>query len=624
MNVGVTDKSTNIEMRNPKQIRNTKRKTPVATHMRLSVAAVIVTLSLATFAADPPAKEVALTTTNLADPNMVLSPGAFDATKKDRPIVCYNAYDVEVLLPNRKFVLNDKQKPEPLHIGKSTVTIEPNGGELFLRFDEVKDSLKPAQLGFKSVDCPLGDMAMYRLAFPRAYSYQGQTTVFVRSGQALFGTVEDQPFMLYDDNLDGKYSAGDGVALFDGGKIAVFAPLGKFLPTPKGVYTIDKLPIDASQISKETMLTPYAGQTGKLKIQSAAKDFELRVAVASEDGQCAVGMLAGSALTVPAGKYKVLYGLMYSPLLRRTVAVITPGSGLAITVAAGQETLVALGESLQTELAAADSALTKTLDTMLEVDLSPVADACEAGDVAKAQKLFTDMTAKYQTGPNYQATKAWFDSLAQRLELEGTTEAAALRAGLEKALAALKQNDTAAAKAQLPDVQKLLATVPAKYANTAAYKVYKARVESLARCTEDRQPGLKVAYYDHNLSKRTGGEIVQKVFWDNSFKGGTQTMQFAGARYEGFLIAPEDGEYELSLESDDGARLSLDGQQIIDHWKGHNLAEKSAKLKLSAGPHALKIEYYQTLGGAALHFRWTPPAGRRSPVPAWALETARE
>ena len=50
------------------------------------------------------------------------------------------------------------------------------------------------------------------------------------------------------------------------------------------------------------------------------------------------------------------------------------------------------------------------------------------------------------------------------------------------------------------------------------------------------------------------------------------------------------------------------------------MAEKSVRLRLTAGPHSLKIEHYQGLGGAALRFRWTPPGGRKATVPAWALE----
>jgi hypothetical protein len=86
---------------------------------------------------------------------------------------------------------------------------------------------------------------------------------------------------------------------------------------------------------------------------------------------------------------------------------------------------------------------------------------------------------------------------------------------------------------------------------------------------------------------------------------------------------PQEGSYELALESDEGARMLIDDELVIDHFKPHTQAEKTATLKLSAGPHALRIDYFQYMGPATLQFRWTPPGGRKSIVPPWALESSR-
>jgi alpha-D-xyloside xylohydrolase len=132
------------------------------------------------------------------------------------------------------------------------------------------------------------------------------------------------------------------------------------------------------------------------------------------------------------------------------------------------------------------------------------------------------------------------------------------------------------------------------------------------------KPGLRATYFSWGFREVTGREITATLDWSGSPGGGR--AQFYGCHYEGFLVAPEEGEYELSLESDEGARLHLDCKLAIEHWGAHTLAEKSARVRLAAGPHPLKIEYYQVLGGAGLHFRWTPPGGRKALVPAWALE----
>jgi len=50
------------------------------------------------------------------------------------------------------------------------------------------------------------------------------------------------------------------------------------------------------------------------------------------------------------------------------------------------------------------------------------------------------------------------------------------------------------------------------------------------------------------------------------------------------------------------------------------MTERSVKLTLTAGPHPLEIEMWNSLGRGGLHLRWTPPGGRKAIVPPWALE----
>jgi len=46
--------------------------------------------------------------------------------------------------------------------------------------------------------------------------------------------------------------------------------------------------------------------------------------------------------------------------------------------------------------------------------------------------------------------------------------------------------------------------------------------------------------------------------------GGLSALSHFSARWQGTLTAPEDGEYELGLEGDDGCRLTIDGKTVID------------------------------------------------------------
>ena len=63
------------------------------------------------------------------------------------------------------------------------------------------------------------------------------------------------------------------------------------------------------------------------------------------------------------------------------------------------------------------------------------------------------------------------------------------------------------------------------------------------------------------------------------------------------------GSYDFIAQGDDGIRVLLDNQPIIDQWTG-NLPEARVTRQLSAGNHDLKVEYQESGGAAVARFRW--------------------
>lgn len=94
-------------------------------------------------------------------------------------------------------------------------------------------------------------------------------------------------------------------------------------------------------------------------------------------------------------------------------------------------------------------------------------------------------------------------------------------------------------------------------------------------------------------------------------------------RWTGTLTIQQAGEYEFFLESDDGSKLDLDGSEVVNNGGFHGMTEKSGKVNLTAGGHALNIEYYQGSGGAGIRFRWQGPdsSGIKEIVPTSAFQT---
>ncbi|QKG57166.1 OmpA family protein [Hymenobacter sp. BRD128] len=65
-------------------------------------------------------------------------------------------------------------------------------------------------------------------------------------------------------------------------------------------------------------------------------------------------------------------------------------------------------------------------------------------------------------------------------------------------------------------------------------------------------------------------------------------------RWTGWLVPPTTGHYVLHLAIDDGARLWLDGKQLLDEWRGQPLGYYSVPVDLQAGrPYRLRLDYCQ-------------------------------
>ncbi len=80
------------------------------------------------------------------------------------------------------------------------------------------------------------------------------------------------------------------------------------------------------------------------------------------------------------------------------------------------------------------------------------------------------------------------------------------------------------------------------------------------------------------------------------------------ARWTGTLTAPLRGTYTFALTSDDGGRLLVDGDTIIDAWRDRGPTTKTATMTLAAGQTVhVEIDYYQDRGGSSLAFGWEPP-----------------
>jgi hypothetical protein len=64
------------------------------------------------------------------------------------------------------------------------------------------------------------------------------------------------------------------------------------------------------------------------------------------------------------------------------------------------------------------------------------------------------------------------------------------------------------------------------------------------------------------------------------------------------------GIYRFHAIADDGVRLYVDGQVVIDEWGNNPGTEFSSEIKLRAGQHAIKVEYYEYGYSAKIKVWW--------------------
>lgn len=73
---------------------------------------------------------------------------------------------------------------------------------------------------------------------------------------------------------------------------------------------------------------------------------------------------------------------------------------------------------------------------------------------------------------------------------------------------------------------------------------------------------------------------------------------YFSVKWDATLLLPSTGYYTVLVSSDDGVRVWVDGNLVIDAWYDHAPTLFSANRWFAAGPHAVHVEYYEKTGGA--------------------------
>ncbi|HEV2344051.1 MAG TPA: glycoside hydrolase family 3 C-terminal domain-containing protein, partial [Actinocrinis sp.] len=125
-------------------------------------------------------------------------------------------------------------------------------------------------------------------------------------------------------------------------------------------------------------------------------------------------------------------------------------------------------------------------------------------------------------------------------------------------------------------------------------------------------PGLYGQYYSGNAL--SGSPVFTRVDpvvnfnWGGNSPGGTLGGTNWSAKWTGTLTPPTTGTYNFSLTSDDGSRLYINGQQVINNWADQPPTTKTGSIALTAGqPVSIEVDYFQDGGGSQVNLDWQIP-----------------
>ena len=91
-------------------------------------------------------------------------------------------------------------------------------------------------------------------------------------------------------------------------------------------------------------------------------------------------------------------------------------------------------------------------------------------------------------------------------------------------------------------------------------------------------------------------------------------------RWTGEVEAAFTETYTFYPRTDDGVRLFVDGQLLVDNWVDRSATENKGTIDLIAGnTYSLVMEYYENTASASAEFRWSSPRTPKQLIPQAAL-----
>ena len=99
--------------------------------------------------------------------------------------------------------------------------------------------------------------------------------------------------------------------------------------------------------------------------------------------------------------------------------------------------------------------------------------------------------------------------------------------------------------------------------------------------------------------------------------------EYFSVRWVGFVQPQYTETYTFYTNTDDGAALWVNGQQLVNDPTSHGATEFSGSIQLTAGQfYTIEMDYFQGSGGAEAHLSWSSPSVPKQIIPQARLNSS--
>ena len=131
--------------------------------------------------------------------------------------------------------------------------------------------------------------------------------------------------------------------------------------------------------------------------------------------------------------------------------------------------------------------------------------------------------------------------------------------------------------------------------------------------------GLQGDYYDNmdfTVLRVTRTDPTVNFDWGTGSPDPSIGVDTFSVRWTGQIETPFSQTYTFYTVSDDGVRLWVNGQLIIDNWTDHAPTENSGSIALAGGQrHNIQMDFYENGGGALASLSWSSPSIAKEIIP---------